>query len=165
MKYPKILAVFVCLNLLCLIPAYAQEMTPEKHAEIEKLLEVTGSMKIGQQMSRVMVGQLNNAIRATHPDVPDRVMKAIPEAVNGIIDEHLNEFAQIMIHIYDKYYTEDEIKQLIQFYSSGVGKKSIEQTPTIMQEGMEAGKQWGRSLGPEINKRLVEQFKKENFDL
>lgn len=38
-----------------------------------------------------------------------------------------------MIPIYDKYYTEDDIKQLTDFYQTPIGKKVISSTPLIIE--------------------------------
>jgi hypothetical protein len=43
-----------------------------------------------------------------------------------------------MIKIYDKHFTHDEIKELITFYESPVGKKMLEKTPEITKDLMDA---------------------------
>lgn len=48
---------------------------------------------------------------------------------NKILDEDI-------VEIYDKFYTENEIKDLIVFYSSPTGKKTIEKTPEMQKEIM-----------------------------
>lgn len=47
------------------------------------------------------------------------------------VDRVINE---IMIPLYKDNYNEEEIRQLIQFYNSDVGQKSLKLTPTIMGE-------------------------------
>lgn len=41
-----------------------------------------------------------------------------------------------LLPVYDKYYTEGELQELITFYASPVGQKVVEATPQIMQEAM-----------------------------
>ena len=59
-----------------------------------------------------------------------------------------------MIPIYDKYYTEDDIKQLTDFYQTPIGKKVISNTPLIMQESMQAGQSWGQKIGEKVIENL-----------
>ena len=60
--------------LLCLFlaagGALAQQVAPEKRAEIERLLEATGAVAIGQQMVGFFVKQLAQDIQRENPRVP-----------------------------------------------------------------------------------------------
>jgi hypothetical protein len=58
---------------------------------------------------------------------------------------------------YEKYFTHADIKELIRFYESPIGKKLISVQPKIMQECMVAGQEWGRKLGEKVAKKLQEQ--------
>ena len=49
------------------------------------------------------------------------------------------------IELYDKYFTNDEIKGMIQFYESPVGQKAVQVLPAIMQEGMTRGMEQGQA--------------------
>jgi len=49
-----------------------------------------------------------------------------------------DELMGILIPIYDRHFTEIEIKEMIQFYKSPVGQKLTQIAPAVMQETMEA---------------------------
>lgn len=59
----------------------------------------------------------------------------------------------------DKYFTESEIKELIAFYESSVGKKMVKNQPLILQDSMEVGQKWGISIAQEI----VEDLQKDGY--
>jgi hypothetical protein len=61
------------------------------------------------------------------------------------------------VPIYDKYYTETDIDQLIEFYKSPVGKKMIEVQPQLTQESMLAGQTWGRQIAEKVMHRMKEK--------
>jgi hypothetical protein len=61
------------------------------------------------------------------------------------------------IPVYNKYYTHDEIKQLIAFYESSLGKKLVEVTPLLTQETMIIGQKWGEKLGQDIVDELIRE--------
>jgi hypothetical protein len=49
---------------------------------------------------------------------------------------NVDEILERMIPVYDKYYTEQEVRAIIEFYQGPIGKKSLEVTPKIMQEAI-----------------------------
>jgi hypothetical protein len=59
--------------------------------------------------------------------------------------------------VYNKYYSQEEIKQLIVFYESPLGRKVIEVTPLATQETMLIGQEWGEKLGQDIVDELLKE--------
>lgn len=45
-----------------------------------------------------------------------------------------------------KHYTHDDIKKMMEFYNSPIGKKIQEVTPKMTKEQMQAGQDWGMEL-------------------
>ena len=67
------------------------------------------------------------------------------------------DLVNLIIPIYDKYYTEDDIDQLISFYNTPTGKKMIETLPIVTQESMTAGQAWGKLIGEKVIQQLTEK--------
>ncbi|MFT4887060.1 MAG: hypothetical protein ACJA2D_000861 [Pseudohongiellaceae bacterium] len=53
------------------------------------------------------------------------------------------------VPLYDKYFLLEEPQQLLDFYETEIGKKSIEVLPCPTQESMQAGQVLRAALGPE----------------
>lgn len=85
--------------------------------------------------------------------------------INRVIDERLVELVDLIIPVYHNHFTHDEIKKLISFYKSPIGTKVIAVMPGLVQESMSVGQRWGQSLGPQIQRRVLERFKAEGVDL
>ena len=154
------------LLIACSMPAFAEEqLTAEKRADIEKLLEMTGALSVGRQMSGAVVKQMTELLRKARPDIPQRVLDVLPEEVDGVIMSNMAKFKDMTVPLYHKYYTGAEVKEMIRFYSTPLGKKTIETMPAIMSEGFQIGQKWGQSLGPEIQARVQARLKKEGYDL
>ena len=62
----------------------------------------------------------------------------------------------MIIPIYEKHFTHEELKQLIAFYESPIGKKLIKVQPQIMMESMAAGEEWGKKLVQKAMEKLRE---------
>jgi hypothetical protein len=148
--------------------AIAGNIAPEKKADIEKLMKITGALKIGQQMSNTVVNNMTRAIKAARPDIPDRMYKILAEEVNNIIEEQMfakGGYMEMAVLIYDKYFTHNDIKGLLAFYRTELGKKTIKVLPQIVQNSIRAGQLWGQTLGPLIQERVTKRFKKEGFKM
>ena len=148
--------------------AMAGNITPEKKADIEKLMNITGALKIGQQISNAVVNNMTQAIKASRPDIPDRMYKILAEEINNIIEEQMlakGGYIEMAVLIYDKYFTHNDIKGLLSFYQTELGKKTIEVLPHIVQHSWKAGQLWGQALGPIIQERVKKRFKEEGIDL
>ncbi|HYS12801.1 MAG TPA: DUF2059 domain-containing protein [Burkholderiaceae bacterium] len=165
MKLARLALLSLCLAAMSIANAPAQEVSSEKRAEIERLLEVTGALAIGQQMSNFFVTHLAQAIKKDNPNAPQHVIDAIPQEVNAVITESLPLFKELVIPLYDKHFTLDDLRGLNSFYSTPLGKKTISVMPALMQESMAMGAQWGQAMEPRIAQRLRARFKKDNIKL
>jgi hypothetical protein len=118
-----------------------------KTDDIRRLLELTGSGKLGVQVARSLIDNY----RKNYPKVDSTFWTEFSNEINP--DELIN----LTIPIYEKYFTGDEIRELIQFYQSTTGKKIITVMPTLMQEAMSVGQSWGQTIGDRILRRLKEK--------
>jgi len=154
--------------MICLAygPAIAaEEMSKQKRSDIEQLIEMTGAINIGKQMSEVFGAQLWEAVKAARPDVPPTLFDVLQQEVNGVIDRRLPELSALIIPVYHKHFTHAEIKDLIAFYKSPLGRKMIQVMPVLVQESISVGQQWGQSIAPEIQIRVLERLQSEGVEL
>ncbi|WP_313215037.1 DUF2059 domain-containing protein [Soonwooa sp.] len=120
-----------------------------KEQKVEKLMEVTGMTK----NMELMFNQVLDIYAKDHPAVPASYWTKVKEKVN------YNDLIMKMSVVYIKYYTSQDLDELIKFYQTPVGKKTISTLPQIMQEGMEIGKLWGA----ENAARILEDLEKEGY--
>ena len=164
----KAAIIFNMILFLSVSLAAAEDLTPEKRADIEKLIRITGSMKIAEQMANVFSQQMTAAIKAARPDIPDRMFKILDDEVMKVINEQMvakGGFLDTAIPIYSKYFTHKDIKGLLSFYETELGKKTIRVLPRVVQESMRAGQLWGQRIAPLIQERVIKRFKEEGVDL
>ena len=66
----------------------------------------------------------------------EQVMEGVPEEQKDFYKELFNvdEIVERLVPLYDKYYTEKELWDIVQFYESPAGQKALEVTPKIMKE-------------------------------
>jgi len=118
-----------------------------KRADIKRMMEVTGAGELGIQVMNQMIA----AFKQGNMDIPDKFWE------NFMAEVDPNELIEMSIPSYEKRFTHDEIKQLLEFYETPLGKKLIETQPAIVQECMLAGQEWGQKLGEDVAKKLQEE--------
>ncbi|MFN6525955.1 DUF2059 domain-containing protein [Nostoc sp. ChiSLP03a] len=120
----------------------AQEI--EKTNNIKKLLEITGTKNISTQI----LTQILNNFKSEYPQVPQKFWDTFAAELK--IDDLVNE----IIPIYNKYFTNEEIKQIIAFYQTPLGQKTITVIPQITQESTAVGIRYGKVAVERALKKL-----------
>lgn len=146
-----------CLALL-LAPAVAAEQPAQaktavqpgdtdKSRDIRRLLVLTGAGNLGTQV----MDQILRSFRQSHPAVPAKFWDDLRGEMNA------DQLTQLVVPIYDRHLSHDDVKQLLAFYESPVGRKLIAVQPQIVAESMKAGEEWGRAAAERILQRMKEQ--------
>jgi hypothetical protein len=75
------------------------------------------------------------------------------------------EIGDAMAAIYATHFTEQELKDLVAFYKSPLGKKVNEMEPKSIEESLGYIRGWSEDLALEINEKFREEMKKRGKDL
>lgn len=67
------------------------------------------------------------------------------------------QFEPMMVNIYNKHFTEEEITDMLEFYRSETGQSILNKMPVVMQESMVTSQAMAQRLMPEIQ-ALTEEF-------
>lgn len=144
--------ILVGLAVLCLLalahPLQAQEATT-KEQDIRRLMELTGASELADQIMDQMIVALDQ----------EGTDQAFWDSLRAEIDTQ--ELLRKTIPLYDKHFTQDEIRQLIAFYQTPLGSKLIEKLPAITEESMTIGMEWGEEIAGKVMAKLEERKKKE----
>jgi len=128
-----------------------QSIDPAKAAEIRKMLELTGTVKLMKQVMNQMIDSFKTRNSHVSSEFWDRFESNLD--TNDLVDK--------MIPLYDKYYTLDDLKAINAFYESPAGQRVLAVTPQIMHESMQIGQEWGRGVGAKIATELEKEKLKE----
>ena len=136
-------------------PATASSIDPAKEADIRRLLEVTGAKALVVQSMADMSKSIKPALTNSLPpgDYREKLIDLFFEKfLARASTENLLELA---IPSYDKSFTHDEIRGLIKFYETPLGKKAISVMPQLMSEMQEKGRKWGEQLGRQCMEEVI----------
>ena len=150
--------------------AATPKIDPQKEADIRHLMEVTGASNLATQVMGNMEKNVRPLMTNALPpgDYREQLVELFFQKYHQKRDP--NKIVDMAVPVYDKYYSDDEIKGLIQFYSTPLGKKALTVMPQLMGELQNAGSDYGKDLGrqcmlevlaehPEMAKALEEAGK------
>jgi hypothetical protein len=152
------LSIFLLAALVIIQPAHA--ITEAKEKDIQTLLKIMGVSSI---MADMLVTTVINQEKKRYPDLPKNVEYALSKAIHDVVIDHAPELNKMAAPLYDKYYTHNEIKQLIKFFSSPIGRKYLTVAGPMMQDMIPIAQAWGEKIGPIVAKRAEQELKKYGY--
>ena len=107
---------------------------PAKEADIRTLMDMVGARGVVQDAAAKNAQQIRENLVATMP-AGDRGQQFVDAFVTDYQKKfNPDEVTGQLVGIYDKHFTDDEIKGLLQFYGSPLGRKYADEVPKISAE-------------------------------
>lgn len=139
----------------------------EARPDIERLMQLTGAYdtELIEQMSGMIAQQTARTIGGDSPEAIARCIEIGTEIAFEAINEMFSDgdFQGEMNAIYAKYFSVEDIRQMIAFHETDVGKKSVEVMPKLMGESMQVTMQWMAKINPVIKERATKQLREEGL--
>jgi hypothetical protein len=127
----------------------------EKRRDIIRLLEVTKAADLGTQIIQQMTGSLRESFAMMPAETRDKIFKTFEEEMSKEFGKE--KMIEMVVPIYDKYLSAEDVKGLIAFYESPLGQRTIEALPAISREAYEDGARRGREAGLRVMSRLASE--------
>lgn len=138
-------------------PGGAAEESAKRELALE-LLHVAGGGEMAQQVSAIMLSSMRQSysamvgqLLASQPELTAEEKRAVEQRLSNFdrfaerYGARMNQevdfdavLEQAYVPLYEKYFTEAELRQILAFQKSPVGRKAATLMPRLMQEGMEA---------------------------
>jgi hypothetical protein len=135
-----------------------QQVDPAKAADIRRLLELTGTKKLMEQMMNTAGDQLKSSFAKALPqnERSQKIVEAFLQKFQARFNSEM--LAEQVIPIYDKYLSAEDIKGLIQFYASPLGQRMVTALPQIARESQSAGYQLGQKVARQVLQEVQEEY-------
>lgn len=153
----RIVGVFLVAGLFVWTAGAFAPVEPSKAADIQRLIQVSGSKEMGTAWVTAFGDQLKSAM-ARSSSSPERTQQIVDAFLQKMTERFAVEWVTLLVEIYDRHLTQDEVKELIGFYESPLGQRLKEAMPKILDESSEAGLKRGGELIQEILRGMAEQF-------
>ena len=145
----KIFILFIAIFTIS-VSGYSQ--SKEYKSTLTKLFDISGTQATYQTAIKQMMAML----KLQNSTVPENVWSELEQE---FLKTSIDELVTLLAPVYEKHLSIEDLKQLIAFYESPVGKKYAQSTPLITKESMEVGQVWGAKIG----KQVAEKLKKKGY--
>jgi len=88
----------------------------------------------------------SNTFKMITKDLVNNIPEAKKAEFQKELDASINDLMSKMADMYMSEFTHDEIKALLKFYESPVGKKLTDKTEVLYTKGQTVGQEWGMGL-------------------
>lgn len=132
-------------------PAAKTVDDPERIAAARELMQVMGVTKQMETMMSTMKQSFLKSAEGASEDKKASMARAFEDGIKNLLayrDEMLTDFARV----YAAHFTATEMRDVTKFYSSGTGKKFVELSPQLMQEGAAIGMKYAAKMMEEMKK-------------
>ena len=137
-------------------------------------MELTGAGRIGVQVMNNMEASMRPLLEDTLPpgDYRSQLIELFFKKFRAQATPQ--SLVALVIPIYDRHFSDEDLKGLIAFYESPLGKKAVAVLPQVVAESQEAGGQWGQELSrkcmeevlaehPELKKQLEDAKRSSSY--
>lgn len=140
------LPVMWLLLLVCSAPALMAQTAPTqtKEQNIRKLLILMDARGV----FKFAIDEQLNLVKTTMRDVPSKFWDEVRKEID------LDKFIELIIPVYDKHFSNEELEGLIAFYQAPLGKKLLAELPLIMRETSVVGDKYGQEVANRVIKRM-----------
>jgi hypothetical protein len=136
----------------------SNSMDATKETDIRSLMELVGARDMVQDGASNAIEQSREKLLASvsNNDKGQAFVKAFAASYQKKFD--VGQVTEQLVSVYDKHFTQEEIKGLLQFYGSPLGQKVASEMPKISREIQSAT----RAAGNKAAKEALAELKQQN---
>jgi hypothetical protein len=142
------------ISILIFVLAFSSISLAQSDAKYDKALKKMFKVSGSEETYATGVTQMLSMFRKQYPNVDSEVWTEFEKEFE---QTSLTELTSLLTPVYKKHFTLKDLKELIKFYESPIGKKLAAKNPFILQESMEVGQQWGAKIGKEFVEKMKEK--------
>ena len=161
---PKWTAVLAAVGILVLTsPGRAQDVSPEFERDVRTLMDFIESPEIIDRTVSTLMPLAVQPFRKAMPDAPEAMFAMLEDEMEAIIHEAIVQSRDNDAELVANHFTHAEVRQLIAFYRTDVGRKLVAKLPEIAKEREAWVAKWfaehGEAAVLSAAKRVFDRFK------
>ena len=133
-------------------------------ATAREIVALTGSSTLFSPLISGVVEQAKILLLQQNPNLS----KPLGEISNKIKTDLAPRFDELVAELarqYGTHFSEQELKDLLAFYKTPLGKKLIVEQPTVADESLKFAQTWSNNLSDEVIAKMRDELKKKGFSL
>lgn len=163
---PRLAAAAVALALLA-APAVGQPQAQPSSASIElarQLIVLKGGAPLYESVIPGVIEQAKQVFLQQNP----MLQKDLDATAVALRTEYEPKKAEILTEVaklYASHFSEQELKEVLAFYNTPVGKKMLAEEPRVIDQSMGMAQNWGNRFSEEVMAKFRDEMKKRGHPL
>jgi hypothetical protein len=144
--------------------AHAQQPTPAALAAAKEIVIVTGGAALFNPLVPGVVEQAKLLLLQQNPSL-SKVLTEVGDKIRTDLSPRIDELVNETARLYAVRFTEQELKDLLAFNKSALGKKLLAEQPQIVDASLKFAQTWSTTLSDEVVAKMREELKKKGYAL
>lgn len=164
MRYAMAGAIALVMTGIARPAAAAADPTPAAIATAKQIVEIKGVSSMYGPLVRGVVEKVKNQFMQTN-FMFAKDLNEIAVNIEQQLAPRASELVNSTARIYAEHFSEAELKELLIFYQSPLGRKMIVEEPKILDASMAYAGDWGDSLSVDVINMMRAEMKKRGHDI
>jgi len=146
--------------------AFAQQPTPSA-GQIQlgrDIVVASGATRAFDGVVPSILQQALNLFTQQNPDLQKDLTASI-QSIAPEFEKRRVEIVDIVATVYAQRFAEAELKEILAFYRSTVGKKFVGELPTVLEQSFIKTQEWGGKLSEQVVTRVRAEMKKKGHTI
>ncbi len=162
--------VLFCAAFLALAPepvrAADADSAPDSHLAAAIAVVAAADLTApAMKMIDKMIPEVSARVHRQNPDLDETTVKTFLDEVQQQMTSSEDAYATLLAKVYERHFSEDELRALAQFYRSDIGKKYVSESPDMVGEIQRAGIAWVRAAIAKATQSAGTHFKDKGLNL
>lgn len=157
-------ALVVLASIVSVRPGIAQTPSPGAILIAKQILQLKEVDKLFQPLVRGVIEKVKDQFLQTN-FMWSKDLNEVAAQMQKEYAQRANELVDASARIYASHFTEAELRQILAFYQTPLGRKVITEEPKALDESMANAGNWGNNLSQEVADRMRAEMKKRGHDL
>jgi hypothetical protein len=144
--------------------AQGQQPSAAALATAKEIVAVTGATSLFTPLIAGVVEQAKLLLLQQNPNL-SRELTDIGDKLRVELAPRFDEMGNEMGRLYATRFSEQELKDLLAFYKSPLGRKVIVEQPVIVDSGLKFAQTWANNLSDEVIAKMRAELKKRGHAL
>jgi uncharacterized protein len=158
------LAPVAMIAFLLTAPAAAQPPSAVALSTARELVELKGGQSMFDPVIIGIVEQTKGALLQSSPQL-SKDLNDVSAALRGEFAARRGELFAEAAKFYAQKFTEAELKDLLTFFKTPLGRKMVVQEPQALDDTFKFVEQWAPKLGEDVMNRFRAEMKKKGHNL
>lgn len=145
-------------------PAAAQKPSAAAIATAKQIIALKGGDNIFSPIIPSVIEQSKSMFEQQNPAL-SKDLATVAAQLRTEFAPKLDQVTDHVAEIYASRFTEQELNEILKFYSTPLGKKIIAQEPQAFAEGINYAREWASKLSDEVISRMRAEMKKMGHDI